>query len=319
VSTNYSLFEEPSTFDRAGLAAGLRDLAARGILIGGSSWKYEGWLGQIYTESRYSTRGRFSKRLFDDNCLAEYAETFPAVCGDFAFYQFPSEEFWRRLFNLVPEKFQFAFKVPEPITCRVFPTHPRYGATAGRDNPAFLDAGLLIDGFLRPLELYGSKTGVLIFEFGSFSRRAMSGISEFVERLDAFLEALPPWFRYAVEIRNPEFLEPQYFACLARHNVAHVYNAWTKMPELPVHIAIPQSRTADFMVCRALLKRGRDYEEAVKKFTPYKEVQEVHEPARKGLRELIHIAREERRITFIFVNNRLEGNSPGTIVSITDD
>ena len=48
-------------------------------------------------------------------------------------------------------------------------------------------------------------------------------------------------------------------------------------------------------------------------------MQEVYEPARKGLRELIHIARDEHRITFIFVNNRLEGNSPGTIVSITDD
>ena len=39
------------------------------------------------------------------------------------------------------------------------------------------------------------------------------------------------------------------------------------MPDLPVQIAIPDSRTADFMVCRALLKRGRPYEEAVKQFT----------------------------------------------------
>ena len=62
VSTNYSLFEEPSSFDREALAARLRGLAANGIFIGGSSWKYEGWLGQIYTESRYTTRGRFSKR-----------------------------------------------------------------------------------------------------------------------------------------------------------------------------------------------------------------------------------------------------------------
>lgn len=319
MGTNYSLFEEPSTFNREALATRLRDLAARDICIGGSSWKYEGWLGQIYSQSRYSTCGRFSKRLFEDNCLAEYAETFPTVCGDFAFYQFPTEDFWKRLFNKVPDKFQFGFKVPEQITCRVFPKHQRYGATAGHDNPAFLDAGLLMDSFLRPLEPYRSKTGVLIFEFGTFSQRAMTGVDEFVERIDAFLGALPGGFRYAVEIRNPEFLTPPYFACLARHQVAHVYNAWTKMPELPVHIAIPQSRTANFMVCRALLKRGRAYEEAVKKFTPYSTVQEVNEPARKGLRELIHIAREERRITFIFVNNRLEGNSPGTIVSITDD
>jgi uncharacterized protein YecE (DUF72 family) len=318
VSTNYSLFEEPSNFNREALTKRLRDLAAHRIFIGGSSWKYEGWLGQIYTQSRYTSRGRFSRRLFEDNCLAEYAETFPVVCGDFAFYQFPSVDFWKRLFNQVPDGFQFGFKIPEQITCRVFPMHDRYGATAGHDNPAFLDAGLLIDAFLRPLEPHRAKTGVLIFEFGTFSRRAMSGADEFVERLDAFLETLPRDFRYAVEIRNPEFLTLDYFACLARHQVAAVYNAWTKMPELTVQISIPQSRTADFMVCRALLKRGRDYEEAVKKFTPYSEVQEVNEPARKGLRELIHIARSERRTTFIFVNNRLEGNSPGTIVSITD-
>ena len=30
-----------------------------------------------------------------------------------------------------PEHFQFAFKVPEQITCKVFPTHARYGPQAG--------------------------------------------------------------------------------------------------------------------------------------------------------------------------------------------
>src|ERR1051325_11469735 len=197
--------------------------------------------------------------------------------------------------------------------------HDRYGTTAGHDNPSFLDAGLLTDSFLRPLEPNRVKTGVLIFKFGTFSRRAMSGVNELVERLDAFLEALPHDFRYAVEIRNPEFLTPAYFACLARHKIAAVYNSWTKMPDLPEQIAIPESRTANFLVCRALLKRGRTYEEAVKKFSPYSEVQDVYEPARVGIRELIHIAEDERLIAFIFVNNRLEGNSPGTIVSITKD
>lgn len=319
LTTNYSLFDEPSSFDRAALATRLSHLAARNIFIGGSSWKYKGWLGQIYTQSRYMTRGRFSKRIFEDACIAEYAETFPTVCGDFAFYQFPTGDFWQRLFNKVPERFQFGFKVPEQVTCRVFPSHPRYGATAGQENPSFLDAGLLMDGLLRPLERYGSKTGVLIFEFGAFSPRALSGVEEFAERLAAFLEVLPREFRYAVEIRNPEFLTPAYFAALRQFNVAHVYNAWTRMPDLPVQLAIPDSRTADFRVCRALLKRGRAYEDAVKKFAPYQSVQEVYEPARKGLRELVRMAEDEHTITFIFVNNRLEGNSPGTIVSITDE
>ena len=89
------LFDERGSFDRGGLAEKLRALAAQNIFIGGSSWKYEGWLGQIYTRERYLTRGKFSQKQFEQECLREYAETFPTVCGDFAFYQFPTPEFWR--------------------------------------------------------------------------------------------------------------------------------------------------------------------------------------------------------------------------------
>jgi hypothetical protein len=39
--------------------------------------------------------------------------------------------------------------------------------------------------------------------------------------------ALPEGFRYAVEIRNEEYLTPQYLDVLASHNVAHALNAWT--------------------------------------------------------------------------------------------
>ena len=62
------------------------------------------------------------------------------------------------------------------------------------------------------------------------------------------------------------------------------------MPDLPVQIAIPDSRTADFMVCRALLKRGRAYEDAVKQFTPCTGGAGMYEPARKGLRELVRMS-----------------------------
>jgi hypothetical protein len=149
-----TLFDETPDFDRYDFAARLQALARRGIFIGGSSWKYEGWLGQIYTRSRYQTRGRFSQKLFNDTCLSEYASIFPTVCGDFAFYQFPSDDFWRKLFAQVPAGFQFAFKVPEQITCRIFPSHARYGAQGGRENETFLDADLLREAFLRPLEAF---------------------------------------------------------------------------------------------------------------------------------------------------------------------
>ncbi len=313
-----SLFDEPGGFDRDALGGRLKALAAEGIYIGGSSWKYEGWLGQIYTPERYLSRGRFSRKAFEAECLREYAETFPTVCGDFAFYQFPSEEFWRRLFAQTPEGFQFAFKVPEQITCRIFPTHARYGPQAGLANEAFLDLHMLREMFLRPLLPYQRKTAVLIFEFGAFGKRSFAGLGEFLDRLDPFLSGLPPEFRYAVEIRNPEFLEKDYFSCLRSHHVAHVYNAWSKMPELREQIAIPDAATAGFQVCRALLRRGRQYEDAVAKFAPYREVQDPNPEARESMRVLIGRARENREFLFLFVNNRLEGNAPATILSLVE-
>jgi uncharacterized protein YecE (DUF72 family) len=312
------LFDEPGGFDQEGLAAKLRSLAREKIYIGGSSWKYEGWLGQIYRRERYLSRGRFSKKLFEAECLKEYAETFPAVCGDFAFYQFPTEEFWRRLFQQTPADFRFAFKVPEQITCKVFPAHPRYGPQAGKENEAFLDGHMLQEMFLRPLLPYRDKVAVLIFEFGTFGRRSFAELMEFLDRLDPFLAVLPPEFRYAVEIRNPEFLDKDYFACLRSRRVAHVYNAWSRMPELQHQLAIPDSVTADFLVCRALLRRGRVYEEAVETFQPYTTVQDPNPEARQAMRVLIGRARENKEFLFLFVNNRLEGNAPMTILSLVD-
>lgn len=317
MDTLFDLDEKPA-FDRDRLRDRLNSLASRGIYVGGSSWKYEGWLGQIYSPQRYRVRGRFSKRLFEDTCLSEYATVFPAVCGDFSFYQFPSGAFWEKLFRQTPPTFRWGFKVPEQITVPVWPVHPRYGALAGLKNPAFLDTPLLTDAFLQALGPWRSQIGVLIFEFGSFRQRSFATAAEFVKALDPFLSRLPAGWRYAIEIRNPEFLAPDYFECLRAHAVTHVYNAWTRMPEIAEQMAIPASRTAELLVARALLRRGRPYEEAVRDFTPYDRVQEVNEPVRRGLRELIDFARADGRPAFIFVNNRLEGNSPGTIVSITD-
>lgn len=313
-----SLFEPEPAFDREKLRRALRRLADENILIGGSSWKYEGWLGQIYTRASYEVRGRFSRKRFEQECLREYAQVFPTVCGDFAFYQFPSPEYWRKLFAQVPEGFRFAFKAPEQITCRVFPAIPRYGAQGGLANPAFLDAGLLRTAFLDPLAPYREKIGVLIFEFGAFSRAARPDAAAFAAALGPFLDRLPGGFRYAVEIRNPEFLTGEYFACLRRRNVAHVYNAWSKMPELAAQMALPESVTADFVVSRALLRRERPYERAVELFAPYATVQDPNQEAREALRTLIQKARQQRMEAYLYVNNRLEGNAPGTILAIVE-
>jgi uncharacterized protein YecE (DUF72 family) len=313
-----TLFDEGPPFDRDSLAARLAALAARDIYIGGSSWKYQGWLGQIYSRSNYLVRGRFSQKLFNETCLREYAATFLTVCGDFAFYQFPTDEFWKRLFLQTHPGFRFAFKVPEQITCHVFPTHPRYAMQAGAENESFLNADLLKDTFLRQLLPYRDRTALLIFEFGAFAKKSFEDVGAFLEKLDPFLRALPPDFRYAVEIRNPDFLTREYFQTLRRYHVAHVFNAWSRMPELRFQMMMPESFTTDLVVSRALLRQGRSYEEAVQIFSPYLEVKDPNPQVRASLRELIRIAQDKQMTAFLFVNNRLEGNAPSTIIAITD-
>jgi len=293
----------------------LRGLASDNIWIGTSSWKYEGWLGQIYSRDRYLTRGKFSEKRFAAECIAEYAETFPVVCGDFSFYQFPSPEFWRKLFASAPGPLKFALKVPEEVTCEVFPKHARYAARAGQRNAAYLNSDALKALFLEPLAAHRNRLAPLIFEFGQRSTPPI----EFLDRLDVFLDALPQNFRYAVEVRNREFLAPRYFEALRAHSIAHVFSSWTRMPPLAEQIRIADAFTADFTVARALLRPGRPYEQAVKMFTPYDRVRDENPEAREALRALIRRMREERRAAYIFVNNRLEGNAPETIQAVAGE
>lgn len=310
------LFDEPSSFDREGLRRKLSALAQHEIFIGGSSWKYEGWMGQIYTRDRYLWRGRFSQKRFEAECLNEYAETFPIVCGDFSFYQFPSPEYWNRLFASAPKSLRYALKAPEDITVKMFPTHPRYGPRAGDENDTFLNAALFQSAFLDLLAPYRGQIAVLIFEFGTFPQRCYENAGEFVRDLEPFLAQLPVDFRYAVEIRNQEFLVPEYFACLRRQGIAHVFNSWTRMPDIRVQMQLPEAITAGFTVVRALLRPGRPYEEAVATFAPYEQVRDPNPEARQALRDLIARARERNEPAYIFVNNRLEGSAPGTIEAI---
>ncbi len=61
-------------FNRDQIKATAAALAAQVVYIGTSSWKYDGWLDQLYTPARYEYRGRVAKARFERECLAEYAE-----------------------------------------------------------------------------------------------------------------------------------------------------------------------------------------------------------------------------------------------------
>ena len=312
------LFAADMPEQSARLAPKLRALADNAIYFGTSSWKYDGWVGSIYSRDRYVTRGKFSKAKFEENCLTEYAQTFPTVCGDLTFYQFPTEQYWAKLFDATPSDFVFGFKVPEDITVETWPKHARYGKRAGFPNEHFLNAQALDQFFTSRLRRYAKQVGPLIFEFGTFNKQTFPALADFLAVLDPFLKALPAGFRYAIEIRNENYLTPQYLDVLASHNVAHVFNAWTRMPALDEQAHIHEAFTADFTVVRALLRKGRLYEKAVETFEPYNRIQELNDGAREGMRLIAQRAMQERKNAFLFVNNRLEGNAPSTIEAVIE-
>src|SRR5438034_11430021 len=113
-------------FDRTTIQRAAAILAEAGVYVGTSSWKYDGWFGQLYTPARYEYRGKVAKTRFERECLREYAEVFKTVCVDAAYYTFPSEKYLGGLTSQVPPDFQFGFKVTDEITVRKFPNLARF-------------------------------------------------------------------------------------------------------------------------------------------------------------------------------------------------
>jgi uncharacterized protein YecE (DUF72 family) len=296
-------------------------LAAKGVYIGTSSWKYPGWRGMLYDEQRYVYRGKFAESRFEKNCLAEYAEVFKTVCVDAGYYRFPDQRYIEGLVSQVPSDFLFTFKVTDDITIKKFTNLPRFGLKAGKPNDNFLNADMFARAFVQPFESYKANVGMFIFEFSKFYPGDYEHGRDFLADLDRFLGSIPKGWNYGIEIRNKNFLKPEYFDLLARHGVAHVFNSWADMPPVNEQLAMEGSFTSPELAgARLLLKPGRKYQEAVDLFSPYGEIKDAYPEARAAAAELISRAllKQAIRKLFLYVNNRLEGNALLTIMAMIE-
>ena len=303
---------KPPAFGRSCAA-----LAEQGIYFGTSSWKYEGWLGSIYSQDRYVTRGKLSKKKFEETCLAEYAQTFPTVCGDFAFYQFPTEEYWERLFGQIPAGFLLGLKVPEDITVPIWPKHARYGKRAGLENEHFLDA--------RTFERFFAKAA-----------RALQGTARSADLRvrDIQQDHVPDSRRFPGAARSvprgpcragsgtrsrsatQTTCAPDYFGLLGVHNVAHVFNAWTRMPVLDRAGPALRRLHGGLHGRPGALGPGAYLREGGQVLRAVRAIQEPNEGARRGWSRSPGSRCSGRSRPALFVNNRLEGNAPTTIEEV---
>lgn len=309
-----SLFPEtpealpPLTFSREAIAKVVAELPPA-LFMGTSTWTYPGWTGLIY-ERPYPKTGASVAML------EEYARypLFRTVGVDSFFYRPPTPELLRAYASVLPEGFRCVMKTWDRVTSHSLRS-PRQGAPPGV-NPDWLNPKLFEREVLSPtLTYFGDHAGPFVLEFESIPSYARMTAAEFAGYLDTFFSQLPRGPMYAVEIRNAEFLAPEYFDALRKHNVAHVFNSWTRMPSIGAQLAM-DSFTADFVVSRALLKPGRKYAEAVDKFAPYTRIMEEAPEVRANLAELVRKGMSYQKAIFIIANNRLEGSAPLTLLGL---
>jgi uncharacterized protein YecE (DUF72 family) len=278
-------------------------LSAKGVYLGTSSWKYRGWEGMIY-QGGYATEAHFQRAS-----LREYTSYFPTVGVDFTYYAWPLSEMMAYLVESTPENFRLCPKVTKRITLSSFPDLPAYGKWAGKKNPDYLNVDLFRDQFCEPIRRLSGRLGVVIFEFSG------PEVGELAQ-LESFFRAAPVDLPYAVEIRNPDLVKPEFYALLKSLGISPAFSLWTKMPSLrsqwEAFMAGGGASPGVPLVGLGLLREGRSYEESVRLFQPYKETKDIYPEARQDLAALAISAMQQGRKAFILLNNRLEGSAPHT-------
>lgn len=156
------------------------------LLVGTSGWQYRDWRGVLYPEG-------LPQRAW----LGRYAEEFPAVEVNNAFYRLPERSTFERWREQTPEGFVVAVKVSRYLT------HIRRLAEPDEPVARLLDraAGL------------GPRAGPYLLQLPPTLRATP-------ERLDACLAAFPPGARVAVEPRHDSWWCDQVREVLARRGAA---------------------------------------------------------------------------------------------------
>jgi len=177
------------------------------LRLGTSSWSCKDWVGKFYEPG-----------IRPVDFIASYAQKLSTVEIDSTFYRIPSTrtvEDWR---DKTPKEFVFSAKAPRIIT------HDKFLVDCETDLRAFLDT----------MSLLGSRLGPILFQFPYFAKKKGVTFDDFLERLKAFLIALPnSGNRFAVEVRNRTWIRAPLLDLLRARNVtlAFIDHPWMLPPD----------------------------------------------------------------------------------------
>ena len=184
------------------------------IHIGTSGFQYDHWQGVFYPEDIPK------KEWFN-----HYTQYFDTVEINNTFYNLPKAETFDNWKDAAPEGFCYVLK------------YSRYGTHMKR----LKDPRSHIGYFLEHAEHLGTMLGPILVQLRPNWQKN-------VERLNAFLDAAPEKHRWAVEIRDPDWLCDEVYNVLRAHNTPLVIHDM-----IPDH---PRVVTADWVYLRF---HGEDY------------------------------------------------------------
>ena len=276
------------------------------LRIGACSWKYPSWQGLVYS------------RAEGINYLEEYSRRYNTVEIDRWFWSLfpmgkvrmpdPAEaEEYRKA---VSDNFRFTVKVPNSIT--LTHSYSREKTKPGQSNSHFLSASLFSE-FLKALRPMHDMLGPLIFQFEYLNRKKMESQDAFERAMETFRRQLPEGFEYAVEIRNPNYINDRFWDFLHRQQWIPVLLQGYWMPSVVKLFEANQERLKAYPTL-ILRLHGQD-REAIEEETGKQWNRIVH--ARDE--ELSQIAAMTARFldlgmtVYVNVNNHYEGSAPLTI------
>ncbi len=264
------------------------------IHYGTSSFSSKDWVGAFYPE------GTAPKDF-----LAYYSTQFETVEVDATYYRIPSASTLDGWFAKTPDNFTFAAKFPRAIV---------HGGEGREPNPDIIlqpDATYEErDKFLGVMARLRDKLGPLLIQFPYLPKRVFSGRKQFLDRLDKFLTDLPDDFRYAVEIRNRNWLKPDFAELCKRHNtaLALVDQGWMPHGDEVAQMVTPV--TTDFSYIRLLGDRKK-IEEITKTWD--KEVINNEDSLQRWARLIGELSDRFRAQIYVYANNHYAGHAPSTI------
>ena len=286
----------------------------QGVFLGTSSWTFPGWEGLVY--DRAATQVRLAREG-----LAAYAHhpVLRTVGIDRTFYGPVPAATFAAYAAQVPEGFRFLAKAHEACTLARYPLHARYGAHRGELNARFLDAAYARDAVVAPfVEGLGDKAGPLVFQFPPQDTAQFGGPEAFVERLHAFLAALPAGPLYAVELRNEELLTADFAAALADVGASPVLAAWRNLPEVEQQAERTQALASRALVVRWMLPPHLGYEEAYERYQPFDRLVDEDLPTREAVARLAVRALRQGVPTYVTINNKAEGSAPLSALKLAE-